>query len=1203
MEFNYKLMLGSIPDKLMLGLLHVHSLFSIKESTQSIKDIVERAKEMECPAIALSDFGNMYGMYEFYDACKSNGIKPILSVEAYVRYKENDIRRLVLMAKNGDGLKAIFRAITASNRNIMTIGKSEYPLMDKAILTEHFGKGIGHGNVVATSSGTEGVLARIIRDDTAPDTEKDTVLKTEAEWYQNLFGAGNFFIELQYHGDEIEKLVMPSLAKLSLESGIQPVITNEPYMAHGTSDDAMARNIVLSQKYKKWNELSASDKEFYIKDDKALVEKLIEVIPIESVINGYKGIRQITAMCDCTLPDGKHYPAVTVPEGYTAKSYLESLVKDGLDRRYGEKHEALYDERAQYELSVIEKLDVNDYFLIVQDIIDYAMLVAKLDLDDPEELLVARTFDKKVIAERVKGRVGEGTDSGRGSAGGSIVSYAMNITDIDPIKNGLYFSRFLSPDRTSMPDIDIDIETKARPLCIEYIKHKYGDDCVAGIMTLTKNQGKSAINAAGKAYSYKKGFKSTAYDQLCSMISEKAEELSGQDRFDLTMDCNGNTLEHELLQMFRDREGADFIIHGARLIQGSVSAKSQHAAGIIITDGTDLTDLVPLVWNESSQMMTVQCDKTEAEKHGLLKIDLLGLNTLTIITRAERMIEKTCGKTVSLSEIPFDKAVMANVFQNGNTDTVFQMESPGMKNLNKRFKPKGLRDIAQENAMFRPGPMQFIDSVIETRNGKKPEYLCKELENILRETYGAIVYQEQIMRIAKDLAGFSETRADGFRAAMSKKIKAKLEGMRNAFIYGDDEAPGCIANGIEEKVAVKIFEQMLEFAKYAFNKSHAVAYGVLAYQTAYLKWHYPVEWMCANLNSVPTERWLRYFKDLKERNVNILRPDINKSAMYFEMEGNDIRYGLSCIKNIGESVRYIIKEREDNGKYSSFQDFIFRTKPDKTILETLINSGSFDDFCKNRKALLSLSPTILSLVKKLKKAETDLVEAVGSGNSIRTESSMDSIKSIKGELLGLKPDDKILESIEERFNIEKELLCDFISGHPLDAYMVPKGVSTIDKTGTLKKWDTVRVAGIISDLKITKRKSDGAEMAGFNLSDKTGTVNVWCYSKEYATLKKHLKDNAAVEVKIQCRPDNGNQKLVLTTMNVLSQPKDIICILINNIAEWYYEKQDAIKPYISKNGNPCVIIDEAFGEERRCSYLINPCIVESKNFDAKIVKR
>ncbi|MBP3804126.1 MAG: DNA polymerase III subunit alpha [Oribacterium sp.] len=1202
MERDYIQMLESIPDNLSLGLLHVHSLFSIKDSTQSVENIVRRAKELECPAIALSDFGNMFGMYDFYDTCKKYGIKPILSVEAFVKY-EKDIRRLVIMAKNEDGLKAMFRAITASNRNIMTVGKTEYPLMDKGILTEHFGSNsLGHGNVIVTSSGIEGVLAKTLLDESISVNEKHMALKRESDWYQYTFGVGNFFIELQYHGDETEKKVMPELARCSEEWDIPLVISNEPYMTSNTSDDAVARAIVLSQKNKKWKDLTDTDREFYIKTDKQLVKRLAEIIPTESIIKGYGGIQEIEIKCECTLTNEKHYPAVTVPDGYTKKTYVEDLVKEGINKRYGKEHEALFDERAKNELSVINKLDVNDYFLIVQDICDYGRLVAKLNLDDEEEKAIARTFNKKVISEKVKGRVGEGVGPGRGSAGGSIVSYALHITDIDPVANGLYFSRFLSSERTSMPDIDIDIETKARPFVIEYVKHKYGEDCVAGIMTLGKFQGRSAINAAGKALAYRKGLKSTEYDSLCSLISEKAEELSGQDHLDFTMDYNGKgTLEHELLEIFSGQEDADFIIHGARLIQGSISAKSQHAAGIIITDGTNLTDIVPLVWNESSGMMNIQCDKNEAEKLGLLKIDLLGLNTLTIITRTERMIEKTHGLKVCLSEIPFEEAVM-EIFQNGNTDTVFQMESNGMKSLNKRFKPRNLKDIAQENAMFRPGPMQFIDSVIETRNGKTPEYLCPELEKILKETYGAIVYQEQIMRIAKDLAGFSETRADGFRQAMSKKIKAKLEGMRQAFIYGDEEALGCIANGIEEETAKKIFEQMLEFAKYAFNKSHAVSYGVLAYQTAWLKWNYPVEWMCANLNSVPTERWFRYFKDLKERNVRILRPDINKSGMGFLMEGTDIRYGLSGIKNVGESVRYIIKEREDNGDYSSFQDFVFRTKPVKTILEILINSGAFDSFCNNRKALMTLVPTVLSLVKKLKKAETDLVDALEGGNAIKTESCMESLKSVKGEIMELEINENTLENIEERFSIERELLCDYISGHPLDAYIIPKGLSTIIKTVSVNNWDSVKVAGLISGLKVTKRRSDGAEMAGYNLSDKTGTVKVWCYAKEYSRFKTLIKENAAIEVELQMRPDNGRQKLVVSTMNVLSQAKDIICIRINNIAEWYFEKEDAIKPYISKNGNPCIIIDATFNEKRKYGHLINPCIVNSKNFNAEIVK-
>ncbi len=1195
-----------VPEKLNLGLLHVHSIYSLKDSSQCIKSIVERAKELECPAIALTDHGNMFGMYEFYDTCIENGIKPILSVEANVDYCNNDVRHLVLMAKNEDGLKAIFRAITASNNNIKTIGKNDYPLMDKSMLIENFGPGaLGHGNVIATSAGISGVLAKTVLDENQAQEDKDFNIRSDADWYQKTFGEGNFYIELQYHGLELEKEVMPKLAEIANEMIIPLVISNDSYMTRNSDDDVLARAIVRTQMTKTWREPTESDKELYIKNDRDLICKLCEIINGEDVLYGYKNIKKIVSECNVTLKQDKHYPLASVPEGFTAKEQLEKVVKEGLQKRYGVIHDELYDKRAAYELSVIDKLNVNDYFLIVKDICEYGRLVAKLDLSDTEEIAIARTFDKKIIEEKVKDRVGEGIGPARGSAGGSIVAYASNITQIDPIEHGLYFSRFLSPNRVSMPDIDIDIETKARPYCVDYMKHKYGDDCVAGIMTLTTNAGRSAFNTAGKALSLKKGRKSTSYDFLCGEIADKAEELSQADHIELDKDYNGKgTLEHELLSIFKDHEDADFIIHGARLIQGSISAKSQHAAGIIITDGTKLCDLIPLVWNESSQMMTVQCDMIQAEKHGLLKIDFLGLNTLTIITKAERAIEKKYGKKIELSKIPFEKEVMEKVFQKGETNTVFQMESPGMKNLNKRFKPENLSDISQENAMFRPGPMQFLKDVIDVRNGKKPTYLCPQLEEILSETYGAIAYQEQIMRITRDLAGFSEARADDCRRAMSKKKQSVLEGMRNAFIYGDEEAVGCVANGIEEKIAKKIFEQMMEFAKYAFNKSHSVAYGLLAYQTAWLKWHYPLEWMCSFLNRVDPDKWAPYFKELSEREIRILRPDINKSGLEFESEGDSIRFGLSMIKNIGGKVRPVVMERERNGEYKSVSDMVYRTKPDKTTLEMLISAGAFDDFCENRKALTAQVPIYLSFIKKIKKEENALSDALKNGNSLLMESIGDNLKVLKKEMDEMKTDSTILEDVNERFNIEKGILYAFISGHPLDAYedQVQKHTPVIKMRKT-QKWEYVNVFGFITDFSVKKRKSDGAEMASFTLTDRTSSEKIWCYAKEFSKFRNILCDNKVVSLKVQCKPDENGKKFTVDIAIEVTPLKDTVVIYVENIAEWYFEKQDKIKPYISKAGNPCVVIDKAFQETRKCSYLINPCITASKNFDAEIQKK
>lgn len=865
-----------IMSEIKFGLLHCHTDNSIRDSVMSVNMLIDRAKELGAPAIALTDHGSMTGYIQFMKICKKAGINPILGVEAYVEEENEGRKHLILMAKDYVGFLALIKAVTESNTRIVKIGSLSFPRMNKKILHKYFGSGSsGHGHVIATSACISGVLSHIIlanssitevidkikrqRDEheapdsagyqrnvtvlenlkhtqkelseeisglkkeatrsliamerkylTAPEgsekqkqakeayetasnkrtkaadlllkrrTEKESVdfqlktlnnivkqmqksighwkklqnkidviernyisddevdktLQAEAEWYRTTFGPEDFYIELQYHGMAEEKKVMVRLAQLSDQLDIPACISNDAHIPKRTSDDILARSIIRATAFEKWVDPSASDRELYIKTDAELIAKLSEILPADKVKEGYDNIEEIVGKCHLIIPESDHYPKFETPDGSTPEEYLRKKAYKGIKKRYPDGFDEW--ERLKHELDVICNMGYAGYHCIVEDLLHYARVAGRLNLEDPKQRMLALSFNIEAIEKFTEHMVGECVGPGRGSAAGSLVCYLIGITNIDPIKYGLLFERFLNPDRVTMPDIDCDIESNIRPYVVEYVKHKYGKNSVCGISTKGRLTGKAAVLAGSHMYALQNMGDTTAYSNISNEVSKKAMELSEDE-----LHINLKKIKDKLDLFFKDNPVALGIIRYAVLIEGSISQIGMHAAGIIITDGKPVDDYVPLIYNTTNDIMTTQCDMVEAEETGLLKIDFLGLKNLTIITEAVRDIFKNTGIAIDMDKIPYDdKSVFHNIFAKAMTNSIFQVESPGMKKMLKKFGPDNIFDLILLIATYRPGPMQYLPNIIAVkRREKNISYLTDKLGPILSNTYGSIVYQ------------------------------------------------------------------------------------------------------------------------------------------------------------------------------------------------------------------------------------------------------------------------------------------------------------------------------------------------------------------------------------------------------------------------------------------------------------------------------
>ncbi len=1030
--------------------LHVHTEYSLLDGSNKIKEYVARVKELGMDSAAITDHGVMYGVIDFYKEAKAAGINPILGCEVYVapnsrfdRETGDDESRyyhLVLLAENNTGYANLIKIVSMG----FVEGFYYRPRVDLELLEKY------HEGIIALSACLAGEVPRyLVRG--MYEEAKEIALK-----YRGIFGADNYFLELQDHGIPDQKLVNQQLLRMSRETGIPLVATNDVHYTY--EDDVEAHDILLciqtGKKLTDENRMRYEGGQYYVKSP----EQMAELFPYapEALENTYK----IAQRCHVEIEFGvTKLPQFDVPAPYTAWEYLNKLCNEGLARLYGAEAET-HRERLEYELSVIQKMGYVDYFLIVWDFIRYAR------------------------------ENGISVGPGRGSAAGSIVSYTLGITQLDPIRYNLLFERFLNPERVSMPDIDVDFCFERRQEVIDYVVRKYGKDRVVQIVTFGTLAARGVIRDVGRVMDLPYA--------LCDSIAKLVPQ-----ELNITID-KALTMSQELRTMYENDAQIHQLIDMSKRLEGLPRHTSMHAAGVVICQKA-ADEYVPLS-RGSDGTITTQFTMTTLEELGLLKMDFLGLRTLTVIQNAVELAEKSTGKKIVMEEIDYnDKAVLDSI-GTGKTDGVFQIESAGMKSFMKELKPQSLEDIIAGISLYRPGPMDFIPQYIRGKN--HPEeitYDCPQLQPILEATYGCIVYQEQVMQIVRDLGGYTLGRSDLVRRAMSKKKAAVMAKERQNFVYGNQEegVPGCVANGIDERTANKIYDEMTDFAKYAFNKSHAAAYAVVSYRTAYLKYYYPVEFMAALMTSVIDNpgKVAEYTLTCRQMGIGILPPDINVGEGNFSVDGKNIRYGLSAIKSIGRPViETIMQERTEHGKYRDISDFIERVAGAKDVtkrtFESLIKSGAMDSLGGTRKQFLIVYGDILNEIAHQKKGgvsgQMSLFDILGEEEK----------QDFKVRLPEVGEYEK-----EELLSYEKEVLGIYVSGHPLEKYEAVwrRGISNVtsdfaldEETGASKVTDnsTAIIGGMITSCKIKYTKNNKT-MAFLNVEDLVGNVEVIVFPRDY----------------------------------------------------------------------------------------------------------
>ncbi len=1045
--------------------LHVHTEYSLLDGSSKIKEIVARAKELGMDSIAITDHGVMYGVIDFYRAAREIGIKPIIGCEVYVapgsRFDkelssgEDRYNHMVLLAENNVGYYNLMKIVSKG----FVEGFYYKPRVDVDVLREH------HEGIIALSACLAGEIPRYLVSGLY-DSACQSAIK-----YREIFGEGNFFLELQDHGIPEQRYVNQQIVRMSSELGIPMVATNDVHYTYAA--DAEPHDILLciqtAKKVSDEDRMRYEGGQYYCKSPKEMLE-LFPYAP-EALENTHK----IAERCNVEIEFGvTKLPHYEVPEGFDSWTYLNHLCHEGLVRRYGNEPGAELTERLDYELSVIKAMGYVDYFLIVWDFINYA--------------------------KRNNISVGPG----RGSAAGSIVAYCLEITDIDPIKYNLIFERFLNPERVSMPDIDVDFCFERRQEVIDYVVRKYGTEKVVQIVTFGTMAAKGVIRDVARALD----FPYSMADALAKMVPQELGITIQK-----TLDYKG-----ELWAAYNSDEQVKYLIDMCLRLEGLPRHTSMHAAGVVICPKS-ADEFVPLS-RSSDGTITTQFTMTTLEELGLLKMDFLGLRTLTVIQNAEQLVNKNPDMNLDINKIDYNDKYVLELIGSGKDEGVFQLESAGMKSFMKELKPQNIEDIIAGISLYRPGPMDFIPKYIAGKNsGGNIIYDCPQLEPILKPTYGCIVYQEQVMQIVRDLAGYSWGRSDLVRRAMSKKKGSVMEKERKNFIYGNPEenVPGCIANGIPEAVANKIYDEMIDFAKYAFNKSHAACYAVVAYQTAFLKTHYPVEFMAALMTSVMGNpgKITEYVLICRQMNIEILPPDVNEGEWDFSVSDGRIRYGMSAIKSIGRPIiEAIVAEREENGKFKDIYDFIERMSGygvNKRYIENLIKSGAMDSLGANRRQmLLGYGPIVESVAQDKK-------------NSISGQ--MDLFSMFEPEdTTGYKVDlPNVLEySKEDLLMYEKEVMGIYVSGHPLEAYLglINKNVTATsadfevdEESGESKVNDqtNVIIGGMIME-KTVKNTKTGKMMAFVTIEDMFGTVEVIVFPKDYEKYKPMLIEDSKVFV-------------------------------------------------------------------------------------------
>ena len=1028
--------------------LHVHTEFSLLDGSNKIKEYVSRVKELGMNSAAITDHGVMYGVIDFYREAKKQGINPILGCEVYVAPNSRFDREitggddryyhLVLLAENEEGYANLTKIVSKG----FVEGYYYKPRVDKELLRKY------HKGIIALSACLAGEVARFLTKGLYEEAKK-TALE-----YQEIFGEGNFFLELQDHGIPEQGLVNQQLFKMSEETGIELVATNDIHYTY--AEDAKPHDILLciqtGKKLSDENRMRYDGGQYYVKSE----EEMLRLFPYAK--QALENTQKIADRCHVEIEFGvTKLPKYDVPDGYTSWEYLQKLCYEGLEKRYGDPSEELK-ERLSYELETIHQMGYVDYFLIVWDFIKYAK------------------------------DHGISVGPGRGSAAGSIVSYCLEITTIDPIRYQLLFERFLNPERVSMPDIDVDFCYERRQEVIDYVTRKYGKDCVAQIVTFGTLAARGVIRDVGRVMDLPYAY----VDSISKMIPQ---ELG------ITID-KALKMNPDLKKLYDTDETVTNLIDMAKRLEGLPRHCSMHAAGVVICQ-KPVDEYVPLS-RAADGTITTQFIMTTLEELGLLKMDFLGLRTLTVIQNAV-LLARRKQPELNINQIDYNDQKVLDYIGTGKTDGVFQLESAGMKGFMKELKPHNLEDVIAGISLYRPGPMDFIPQYIRGKNDSSSiTYDCPQLEPILAPTYGCIVYQEQVMQIVRDLAGYSLGRSDLLRRAMSKKKAAVMEKERKIFIYGDEETgvPGCIKNGIDEQTANKIYDEMIDFAKYAFNKSHAAAYAVVSYQTAWLKYYFPVEYMAALMTSVidNPSKVSEYIYACRQMNIKILPPDINKGEANFSVDGGDIRYGLAAIKSIGRPViKAIVEDREELGLFQNLEDFITRLSAknvlNKRTIENLIKAGALDTLGGTRKQFMSIYVQIVDHVTQEKK------------NSMVGQMTLfDLVSEDQKEEFQIRMPDVGEYSKETLLAFEKEVLGIYVSGHPLEAYEEKwkKSISATtadfqldEETGHTKVHDGAKeiIGGMITE-KTIKHTKTNQMMAFITVEDLLGTVEVVVFPRE-----------------------------------------------------------------------------------------------------------